>query len=203
MASWDMWMPELQLAAPTAPVPLIHLCLNRATRDFCRRTRAWLQWLDPVEVDGSEHTFDAPMGAELVRVEAATINGQELPVTAAMDASADPVRYPIQGGSFLVIQDLSTFTVGGVTSGQVQVKASLMPTLTGSTIPDALASRWFEALRDGAKAELLATPNVDFYLPDQAAIALAKFQEAIDSAKGSVWRNLGARGAGRGTTVWG
>jgi hypothetical protein len=65
MASWENWMPELVLAAPKAPVPLIHMALNRAARTFLKATRAWQEWLEPTDVTGeafAEYTFALPPG---------------------------------------------------------------------------------------------------------------------------------------------
>ena len=66
-------MPELVLAAPKAPVPLIHMALNRAARTFLKATRAWQEWLEPTDVTGeafAEYTFELPQGAELLRLSA-------------------------------------------------------------------------------------------------------------------------------------
>ncbi|MEF9946837.1 MAG: hypothetical protein RR800_00595 [Comamonas sp.] len=203
MATWDNWMPELQLAAPTAPVPLIHLCLNRAARDFCKYTRAWQVWLDPVQVTGDtalEYGLELPMGAEVVRLEAATLDGQPLHVAMAMDAEGDPVGMARLRG--LVCMDLQNFFIPSGQAGTVRVKCSLMPTISASTVPDLVASHNFEALRDGALSELLAKDGTDFFKPEMASVKLVQFNQAKDAAKAAVWRNHGTRGGGERKVRW-
>ena len=203
MATWDNWMPELQLAAPTAPVPLIHLCLNRAARDFCKVTRAWQVWLDPVQATGEpgqEYGLDLPMGAEVVRLEAATLDGKPLEVVMAMDTEGDPVAMNRLRG--LVCMDLQNFYLPSGQAGAVRVKCSLMPTISASTVPDLVASLFFEALRDGAASELLAKDGTDFFKPELAGVYLARFNQAKDGAKAAVWRNHGTRGGGSRKVGW-
>lgn len=203
MASWENWMPELVLAAPKAPVPLIHLAINRAARTFLKATRAWQEWLEPADVTGEafkEYTFELPQGAELLRLERATLNGRPLEVANARDLPADPWQHELRGKAYLATTNLSEFTVraGG---GSLQVYASLMPSLRGNSVPDEVASLYHEAIREGAKAELLNTEGTDYYKPDQAGVALAFFQRAMDDASVDVWRSNTSRGT-RGRVSW-
>lgn len=205
MAAWDNWMPELVLAAPTAPVPLIHQCLNRAARTFLRDTRAWQEWLEPVNAAGQafiEHTFELPQGAELLRLERATLDGQPLAVAHARSLGADPWRHAQHGCAYLVSSDLRDFTVGALSgSGEVQVYATLLPTIRATSLPDSVGTLYHEAIREGAKAELLNTSGTDYYRPDQAAVALAFFRQAVDDATADVWRSS-TPGVPRGRARW-
>lgn len=204
MASWDNWMPELVLAAPKAPVPLIHMVLNRAARTFLRSTRAWQAWLEPTDVTGEafkEYTFELPQGAELMRLERATLNGRPLDVANARDLPADPWQQELQGRAYLATTNLSEFIVRTSGAGRLQVYATLLPSLRGNSIPDELASLYHEAIREGAKAELLNTSGTDYYRPDQAGVSLAFFQRAIDEASADVWRSNTSRGS-RGRASW-
>lgn len=193
MASWDNWMPELMLAAPTAPAPLVHLCLNRAARAFLKRTRAWQEWLEPADVTGInfvEYTFELPQGADLLRIEGATLNGKPLTVAKSRNLPADPWRHAERGCAYLLSNDLANFTVGALGgAGAVQVYASLIPSIRATSVPDSVARLYHEAIREGAKAELLNTSGADYYKPDQAAIALAFFNSAMDEASADVWRS--------------
>ena len=205
MASWDNWLPELQLAAPAAPVPLIHQCINRAARAFLRQTRAWQTWLEPVDVTGEafkEYTFDFPQGAELLRLERATGNGKPIEIANHRDLPADPWHHAVPGCAYLVTTDLRNFTVGasGVAS-PVQVYVSLVPTVRATSIPDSVATLYHEAIREGAKAELMNTPGTSYYIPDQAAVSVALFQRAIDQATTDTWRSSTGR-VSRGRVQW-
>lgn len=204
MASWENWMPELVLAAPKAPVPLIHLALNRAARSFLKATRAWQEWLEPTDVTGeafSEYTFELPQGAELLRLERATLNARPLDVANARDLPADPRTSELRGKAYLVTTNLREFTVRTGGAGKLQVYASLMLSLRGNSLPDEVGTLYHEAIREGAKAELLNTEGTDYYKPDQAGVALAFFMRAIDDASTDVWRSNTSRGS-RGRTSW-
>lgn len=204
MASWENWMPELVLAAPKAPVPLIHLALNRAARSFLKATRVWQEWLEPTDVTGeafSEYTFELPQGAELLRLERATLNARPLDVANARDLPADPRTSELRGKAYLVTTNLREFTVRTGGAGKLQVYASLMLSLRGNSLPDEVGTLYHEAIREGAKAELLNTEGTDYYKPDQAGVALAFFQRAIDDATTDVWRSNTSRGS-RGRASW-
>ena len=204
MASWENWMPELVLAAPNAPVPLIHMCLNRAARTFTRETRAWQEWLEPTEVTGEafkEYSFELPQGSELLRIERASLNGRDIEIARARDMSADPWKHSRGGCTYLVSPDLRMFTVGSPSAGSLQVYASLLPTVRATSIPDSVGTLYHEAIREGAKAELLNTRGTDYYVPDQAAVSLAFFRQAIDSAMTDVWQSNTPSG-GRGRVRW-
>lgn len=205
MAAWDKWEPELAVVAHQAPVPLMYQCLNRAARSFFRQTRAWQEWLDPECVMGSafyEYWFDMPQDAELLRLERATLNGRPLGIAGARDLRADPSRHARQGCAYLVSSNLRDFIVGALPAdGEVQAYVSLIPSLDAKGIPDELAALHHEAIREGAKAELLNTPDVNFYKPDQAAIAMALFQQAIADCAVDVWRSNTSSGP-RGRVRW-
>lgn len=148
-----------------------------------------------------EYTFELPQGAELLRLERATLNGRPLEVANARDLQADPWQQELQGRAYLATTNLSEFTVRTSGAGRLQVYASLMPGLRGSMVPDEVASLYHEAIREGAKAELLNTEGTDYYKPNQAGVALAFFQRAMDEATTDVWRSNTSRGS-RGRTSW-
>ena len=204
MASFDQWAPELLLAAPTAALPLVHQCVNRAARTFLRKTRAWQEWLEPMQVgEGAfvEYSFDVPMGAEIARMERATLNGQELVLANARDLPADPMRHQLYEAAYLVSNDLTNFTVKVPSAGQVQAFVTLIPTLRATSLPDHIASLYHDAILQGAKAELLNTDGTEYYKPDQAAVALAFFTKAMDEHGTDVWRSSTGR-VSRGRARW-
>lgn len=183
-------MPELQLAAPTAPLPLLHLCLNRAAREFCRQTRAWQEWLEPVAVSGdalAQYDFELPQGAQLLRIERAALDARPVRLLVDNMLPADPSLVARSGTASLVAQRLESFTLAGG-PGRLQVFVSLLPTTRASTIPDHLATLYHEALREGAKAHLLNTPGTDYFNSDQAGLSLAFFNAALQDASVDVWR---------------
>lgn len=185
MKTWDAWFPLVMVSAPSAPDPLVRQALCQAARDFFRRTYAWVEWLESQAAsDGSQatqHDFDLPTQAEVLRIEKATANGRPIEVAAFRQIDADPDLH-LSGTRGVVSRDQASFQVlSGVGAGEVvQVQASLMPVIGARGIPDHLGNRYFEPIADGAKAIVLMTKG-DFFDPDMAALSLASFERAIGS----------------------
>ena len=76
-----------------------------------------------------------------------------------------------------------------------------MPSWKAKTLPDVLSTMYYEAIREGATAELLGTFGTPYYRPEDAAVAYAKFQQAIDRATTDVWRSHTGR-VSRGRISW-
>lgn len=192
MAAWDFWFSRVKLHAPDAPDPLVNQALIDASRDFFRRSRAWMEWLDPAVSQagtGIEYDFDLPSQTELVRIERATRNGNPLVVQSYRQKSRDWMRD--QGGEqALVSRDMLSFALTGnfPAGDEIQVQVSLMPSLRAAGIPDYLATRYLIPIAEGAKAIVLMTPDAPYYKPDLAALAAAKFEEAIGDFSLSAYR---------------
>lgn len=192
MATWDLWFPEVLVSVPGCPDPLVRQALNRAARDFLHRTRAWCEWLEPVvnsstELD-AQYDFEVPNGSEIVVMEYATINGKPLRQHTLRTINRDMPRFDApQPGMYS--EDRQVFSVtGGVPPGQqIQIRATLKPTLTASGIPDYLANQHFEAIASGALAVLLSKRGTPFSDLSTAAIEASKFEAAIGSARAAVY----------------
>lgn len=192
MATWDAWFPDVLVHAPAAPDPLVRQALCRAARDFLRRTRVWMVWLDPVPtVAGARvaYEFVLPAESQIVRVEQASINGRPLDVQSYRLRQADWTRYD-DGEPAVVTRDLAEFILSGTAAAgdEVQVQVSLMPTLAATGIPDDLADRYLEPIARGALSVLLATPDVPFYKPDLAAAYGLMFEQAINTVAVDAYR---------------
>lgn len=180
MANWDLLHPDVLGHVPGAPEPLVTRALCRAAREFFMRTRAWMEWLDPVTSDGApEFPFELPPAAELVRLERATADGRPFPIRSYRLLDSDWTRADT-GERTLVSRDLQTFVLtGSAPVGQaIQVQVSLMPARLARGIPDHLASRYLEPIAEGAKEILMLTPG-PFSNPAAAGLARATFDAAI------------------------
>lgn len=192
---WNYWYPDLLVHVPGAPDPLLDHALRRAAREFFRRTRAWTEWLDPQNTSGvssTEYGFDLPIQSELVQVERVTVDGKPLETTAYRQLEADWTRHRDANAQALVTRDMSSFILVGsaLAAGQaIQVQASLTPSVAATRLPDELASRYYEAITEGAKATLMLTPKADFYNPDLAAVAKGQFEQAIGKCNVDAYRS--------------
>lgn len=192
MATWNTWFPDLVIHARGAPGPLLRLAVCRAAREFCRRTRVWTEWLAEVsttEGTGEEYSFVLPSESQIVRVERATLNGNNLPVLSFRDYEDDYATHS-SGDKALVSRDLSSYILVGTFAADetVQAQVSLMPTLTATALPDHLANRYREAIAEGAKARVLITPGTDYYNEALAGVAAAKFEDAIGAVAVDAYR---------------
>ena len=186
MKTWDAWFPDVLVHVRGAPDPLVRHALCRASREFFRRTRAWMQWLEPtgsMAGEGMTYDFDVPTGAQKVRIEQATVGGRPLAIESFREIDHDWQAHP-QGERALVDQDLQTFSlVGRFAAGEaIQVQVSLMPSPSATGLPDDMADRYLEPIAGGAKAVLLLTPDTEFYRPDLAAAYRASFDRGVASA---------------------
>lgn len=179
MASWDYWFPDVLVHAHAAPEPLVRQVLCRSAREFCRRTHAWMEWLDPSVTrsgDATEYDFDLPSQSELLRIERATLNGQPFQVQSFRECRSDWTRPP-SGDRSLVSRDLSTYTLTGASApgDQIQVQVSLLPSVRATGMPDDLAARHMEAIGAGALKHLLLMP---LYMNEGQAMLCAQMFEA-------------------------
>lgn len=182
MAKWSAFYPHVLVHVPGAPDLTIDQALRTAARDFLRRTRAWVVWLDPVVTatrPGAEYDFELPAEAELYAVERATQGGRPYPVQSFRQRESDPAIYGDAQGPGLVSHDRRTFVLtGGMPAAErVQVQVMLIPSASASGLPDELAYRHMEAIAEGAKARLMLTPNASFYNPDLAAVSQQRFEQ--------------------------
>jgi hypothetical protein len=192
MTTWDAWFPDVTVHATTAPDPLVRQAICRASREFFRRTRAWMQWLDPIATtagEGEEYAFVLPAESQIVRVERATTNGRPLPIESFRQIPVDWLRHP-EGQRAIVTQDLQQYALVGLfaASESVQVQVSLMPQPGATGIPDDLADRHLEAIAEGAKSILFLTPNTEFFRPDLAGAARLLFEQGIGAASIDAYR---------------
>lgn len=185
MKTWDAWLPDVLVFAHTAPDPLVISAARTASREFFRRTRVWVEWLDPVPVaSGGQfyaYDFDLPLESELVRVEQATADGNRIDVSSLRQLPADPSRQA-HAGRAIVTGDVVGFQVlsGVGTGSSVQVLASLMPSLASRGVPDHLGARFHEAISHGIKAHVLKVPG-EFMNADLAMLSRSEFEAAINA----------------------
>lgn len=194
MATWDLWMPDVLVHATSAPDPLVRQALNRAAREFFRRTRAWKEWMDGETTEAgtnAEYSFSLPTRSQIVRPEQATKNGKPLAIDAFTAQSDDWTQPDSQNSNQAVVtRDLITFNLTGVWAAGdvVRIQASFMPTLDANGIPDHLASRYLEPITAGALSKLLMTAKSAFYKPDLAGVNRSIFEEEIAMASVDAWR---------------
>lgn len=191
--TWDHWFADIRLQADGVANPVMKHALVRTARDFLRRTRAWMVWLDPIVsatgAQATEYDFDLPTGAELVRLERATVNGKPLTVQSFRDITHDWTQND-QTPQGIVSPDCQTFRlVGQFPQGQtVQVEVSLVPSLDSIGIPDSLATKHHDLIAAGALSRILGMRAQPFYDPNESAVRGAEYQGLLGSYNVDIYR---------------
>ena len=192
---WSAFVPYLAPYAASCPNPLVEAEARRAAIRFFRRTRAWVEWLDPVlSKDGAvEYDLDVPNGADVVRVERATLDGKPLPVLSFRDAPKDFARSDLTSQG-LVSANRKTFVLGNAVAAglTLQVQVALAPSLSATSLPDDLFELHGLDIANGALSAILAVPGAAFFQPDLAMLKGAHFEGAINAVSVDAWRGFTA-----------
>jgi hypothetical protein len=191
---WSAFMPELMTFAHGCPIPVAESKARQAAIEFFRRTRAWVEWLDPVTSIASasaEYDMEPPSGADVIRIEQATIGGNQVPVASFRDVAQDWERQALSELQ-LVSRDLKTFRMGGTAAAGllIQVQAALIPSRTSTGIPDDLFEKYVDDIAHGARAKILSIPGTTFYNPDIFMLEQSAFESSIATKSVDAWRGL-------------
>lgn len=183
MALWDVFLPDVLAHVPDAPDPLARQALRRASRMFCRRSRAWQAWCATSSAGSGQYTITLPSGSSVVRIERVTVDRRPLEVVPFHWNEYDPITYADEADVGVVSDDLDTLLVTGpVISGDVRALLALMPTRAATGVSDFVAERYLEAIANGAASDLLRTTGANWYDPQRASICEGVFQAGIATA---------------------
>lgn len=183
MALWDVFLPDVLVHVPDAPDPLARQALRRASRQFCRRTRAWQAWCATVLGSPGQYAITLPSGSTVVRIERVTVDRRPLSVVPFTWNEYDPLTYSDDADVGVVSDDLDTLVVTGpVISGDVRTLLALMPTRAATGVSDFVAERYLEYIANGAAADLLRTTGADWYDPQKGGICEGVYQAGIAQA---------------------
>lgn len=191
---WSDFLPELTTFALGCPIPVAESKARQAAIDFFRRTRAWVEWLAPVTStdDALEsYSFVPPTGADVVRIEQATIDNCLIPVASPRDVGQD---WGLEAVSDLqlISLDLKTFSLGGTaTAGRsIGVQVALAPSRSSTGIPDDLFDKYVDDIAHGARAKILSIPDTPFFNLKIAALEQSAFESAVAAKSVDAWRGL-------------
>lgn len=183
MALWDVFLPDVLVHVPDAPDPLARQALRKASRTFCRRSRAWQAWCATTLGDPGQYAITLPSGAAVVRIERVTVDKKPLDVVPFTWAEYDPLTYSADADIGVMSDDLDTLTVTGPEiTGDVRTLLALMPTRAATGVSDFVAEHYLETIANGAASELLRTTGADWYDPQRASICERVFQSGIADA---------------------
>ncbi len=191
MANWSAFFPDLLPHVIGCTDPLAAQEVRRAATEFFRRTRAWVEWLDPVTTANGvrEYDLDLPNQSDVVRVERATLDGQPFTVGSFRESESNTARLP-QTGNGLTSLDRKTFILDREPAAGrlVEIRVSLMPSKNATGIADRLYDQYADDILFGAKHRLMTLATTPFFNPQLAAQAKAAFDAAIATRNVDAWR---------------
>lgn len=176
MKAWELFLPDVLPSVPNVTEPMAEHHIRRAAQDFCQRTRAWTKALDPTTTWASTSAYDLelPDQTELVRLESATLNGQDIAVWRKGDEACGRYVFTPEG------KTVEFNTVPGAGLALV-VTASLKPGNAAEGVEDFLFDRYVVQIALGAVARLTSD-----------AVKQAEFEAACSRVATEVWRGLAA-----------
>lgn len=188
MSAWSAFYPWVLPHVRGCPDPLVDRALCDAAREFCARSRAWQVKADPVASDGSTRTleFVFPTGAELVRVERATVAGEDWAILNAdgQPADADEASPEESLADTVVVIDKTQYQLWPVpgSGDEIVILMALQPTVAAEGVGNVIYEQWGEGMAQGALMRLKAMPKADWSDADGAALASGAFERAVHRA---------------------
>jgi hypothetical protein len=163
-------LPMVMPRVPGCPRMVAAGALLDAARDFARQTHTMRVEipLSPSDPPRSMYEVTAPRDTELI----------------ALAWAEDHAGRPL--AAFFTPPKTVGFTQKLTVPAEVVMV--VMPLRDAAELPDAFASRWDQAIADGALFRLMSMPSVDWSNAKLADIHMQLFQRAVDEAKGGAAR---------------
>lgn len=167
--------------------------LRTAAQEFFRRTKAWLQWLDPITLTGAaSYTLALPTGSLVHRLEQATVDGATVALPNYRSFPVDLADNQTQGQGFTTSDRITVLPAATYAAGQVlKLQAVLVPSNTATSLPDALVAQFGQYIAEGAKSRLMLLPGKEYSNPGAAGIASVAFEAAIGSVQHQAHKGFG------------
>ena len=191
MASYESLVKEILPYVPGCPVSLVEINLRSATIEFCEKTKAFVQDLDPITTIAGvyEYDFDQPTGTAVHSILWMTHDGDDLdPISPRSlelnypdwrDRSTKPHVYLQKSAdTFWVVPVPNSKIVNGL-----QLSVALKPTRTTNNISTAFSNDYRDGIIFGTLYRLLRIPAKDWTDPIAARDYLSLFNEQVREAE--------------------
>lgn len=185
--------PYLLPDVPGVPDVTAKQALLLSTIEFCVLTHAWDEIQDQITLEDNVNSYDVDVlqGSRVVAVKNMWTNTQELrPVTMSelqrlipnwQEATGSIPSYynaPDDQGAFRI------YPIPLASNGlQLTLRVAYAPTLTATSIPDAVVNRYLEPIISGAKHRLMVAPGKGWSNDKLAMYHKGQFDEGVLRAK--------------------
>lgn len=174
------------------PDPLLSQAIVQTAFDFCDKASAWDALVNDIPVTSGTASYTLPVvtDAMALRAKDVWINGIRID-NGRISAGAVDVTYDSASG-FGVI----TIRPVPQQDGSMSLRVVYAPTLTATTLPDMLLSRYEQAISAGTKARLMLMPSTAWTNPQlavvhrqayESAVTDARIESTFDRASGSIY----------------
>lgn len=174
----------VRIAAPGCPEPLLNDAIVDAAIEFCRQTRAVTEALNLVTVIGqASYALATSTGTRANRVQRVERGTLPLSKSSKPVFDANPhLRAAGTAGHYYLDDDSLVLGPRPDAVETLVVSVVVEPVIGATTVPDVLQNDWRRVIASGAKAILLATPNVPWQSLTDAAVEGTSFMAGIEAA---------------------
>lgn len=153
MKPWSSFLKDVRPDAPGKAEPVIEHAILRALQTFCTETRAWKVLLDPITTQEGVTSYDLDLdNAEVVRLESATLNGQDYAIWRAGDSPRGRYVYTPDGKTVM-------FAENPEPGLPLVLTCSVTPSNSAMGVDDALYDRYAAVIALGAVVKLTSDPT--------------------------------------------
>lgn len=187
MAQWDAFYPFVLPDVPGCPNPAVDHALRQAAREFCARTLAWNEYLDPQPTIATllECEFDLSSDQEIIKILDATIGTPDpvsgtiawtdLPVWRIDQLPRDWKTNPCLHRGIVTPDRLVFYVVPQQCAGlSVVPRVALKPSNSATCVSDDLFDQYAIDIASGAKALLMLNPDKPY-----TNLALSQYHRGV------------------------
>lgn len=180
-------LPEL----PGCSDPLAALHLQSSVIEFCKRSKIWRSYLDPIDMVAAVNSYDIELmqGTALVEILSCRIGSHHpLRPTTADKLDAEWHNWQVDTGhpKWYLQTDPSALLLAPVPEcnlpGAINVAVALMPSRTATYFPQWISDIYQDGLLSGAKARLMRQIGRPWSNPGQSQLEQDLFDRAVADA---------------------
>ena len=174
-----------------APDPVIAHHVRLAAIDFCRRTSCYQASLEPLRSDGTVLLeIESDVGLQIIKIKAVAINGKDHPLVDSVGGLK--LARANSHLDFCFTQDNQILQIypAPVAGVAVVIDAILAPTLTSTSLNNAVANAYMQDMAYGAIASIQRIPGQSFTDLNGSALMQAQYQARVSATAAKVARGL-------------
>lgn len=197
MTPVDKFLPFVLPYADSVPLPVARVAIAKAANQFCAQSLLWQEEYPEVKVHpGKFVSIPVPKSAMVVKVMSVAYNGFRLTSTSRDELnSTNVIDYRLFDGppKFFFQADLNELRLvpEPVKHGVLSIVVALAPTPESTEVPTSLYTRFWEAIANGALADIKQVQGQSYSDPNAALAYKALFQQGVREAKNEAVRSMG------------